>query len=118
MRTLDLAEAAAFLGLHPHTLQARAKAGTVPGAKVGKEWRFLDLDLAEYLRAQYPANKPPERAACSTSAAKRGTSTFSTKAAAFEKALGLPTRRPPSATTTSAAPNYGPRLALAPRAPG
>lgn len=31
MRTLDLAEAAAFLGLHPHTLQARAKAGTVPG---------------------------------------------------------------------------------------
>lgn len=25
MRTLDLAEAAAFLGLHPHTLQARAQ---------------------------------------------------------------------------------------------
>ena len=32
MRTLDLAEAAAFLGLHPHTLQARAKAGQVPGS--------------------------------------------------------------------------------------
>ena len=52
MRTLDLAAAAAFLGLHPHTLQARAKAGEIPGAKVGKAWRFIDLDLAEYLRAQ------------------------------------------------------------------
>lgn len=35
MNTLDLAAAAAFLGLHPHTLQARAKAGEIPGAKVG-----------------------------------------------------------------------------------
>lgn len=38
MRTLDLTEAAAFLGLHPHTLQARAKAGQIPGAKIGREW--------------------------------------------------------------------------------
>ena len=35
MNTIDIAAAAAFLGLHPHTLQARAKAGEIPGAKVG-----------------------------------------------------------------------------------
>lgn len=61
MRTLDLPAAAEFLGLHPATLQARAKAGDVPGAKIGKEWRFIDLDLAEYLRANYPANQPKNR---------------------------------------------------------
>lgn len=33
MRTLDLTEAAAFLGIHPNTLQARAKSGAIPGAK-------------------------------------------------------------------------------------
>ncbi|MBK7767397.1 MAG: helix-turn-helix domain-containing protein [Sulfuritalea sp.] len=75
MRTLDLREAAGFLGLHPNTLQARAKAGLVPGAKIGKEWRFLDLDLAEHLRRQYPANQLKEEMPCrSTKSRKRGTS--------------------------------------------
>lgn len=41
MRSLNLEDAAAFVGLHPNTLQARAKAGEIPGAKPGKEWRFL-----------------------------------------------------------------------------
>ena len=34
--SLNLDEAAAFLGLHPNTLQERARAAIVPGAKVGK----------------------------------------------------------------------------------
>lgn len=37
MNSLDLDAAAAFLGLHPHTLQARAKAGEIPGGKVGNQ---------------------------------------------------------------------------------
>ena len=41
MRTLDLTEAAEFLHLHPHTLEAKARAGEVPGAKPGKCWVFL-----------------------------------------------------------------------------
>ena len=81
MRTLDLPAAAEFLGLHPATLQARAKAGDVPGAKIGKERRFIDLDMAEYLRANYPANQPkkPEGACRSTSAVRRGGSSSTTK---------------------------------------
>jgi len=45
--SLDLTEAAAFLGLHPDTLRERAAEGKIPGAKLGKEWRFLDVDLAD-----------------------------------------------------------------------
>ena len=50
MDTLDLRGAAAFLHLHPHTLQERAKAGIVKGAKPGRRWVFLEADLEAYLR--------------------------------------------------------------------
>lgn len=52
--SLDLQEAAAFLGIHADTLRERAAAGIIPGAKIGKEWRFLDVDLAAWLRLQAP----------------------------------------------------------------
>jgi excisionase family DNA binding protein len=58
---LNLEEAASCLGLHPHTLQERAKAKIIPGNKVGKEWRFIDTELVEYLRAERHKNK---EAAC------------------------------------------------------
>ena len=46
MNTLNLQAAALFLHLHPEELRRRAKAGLVPGAKVGKRWVFLEDDLA------------------------------------------------------------------------
>ncbi len=51
MRTLDLIEAAQFLRLHPEELRQRAKAGRIPGAKVGRRWVFLEDDLAAHLRS-------------------------------------------------------------------
>jgi hypothetical protein len=57
MKTLNLNEAAAFLHLHPHTLEAKARAGEVPGAKPGKCWVFIDVDLADWLREQYRETK-------------------------------------------------------------
>jgi hypothetical protein len=53
MITLNLTEAAAFLRLHPEELRRKTKAGAIPGAKAGKCWVFIDLDLAEYLRSRY-----------------------------------------------------------------
>jgi len=53
MKTLDLAQAAAFLNMHPEELRRRAKLGRIPGAKVGRAWVFLELDLADYLRSLY-----------------------------------------------------------------
>ena len=53
MQTLDLKEAAQFLRVHPEELRRRAKAGLIPGAKVGRAWVFLEEDLATYLRSLY-----------------------------------------------------------------
>lgn len=36
MKTFDLDEAAQFLKMHPEEVRRRAKAGIIPGAKVGK----------------------------------------------------------------------------------
>ena len=60
MKTLDLIEAAAFVHLHPHTLEAKARIGEVPGAKPGKCWVFIDVDLADWLRSQYRKNEGEE----------------------------------------------------------
>ena len=54
MTTLELKQAAVFLRCHPEELRRRAKAGIVPGAKVGRAWVFLEDDLASYLRSLYP----------------------------------------------------------------
>jgi len=53
-KTLSLNEAADFLGIHKETARRRATTGELPGAKVGKSWRFLQEDLVTYLRSLYP----------------------------------------------------------------
>jgi len=53
MVTLGLQQAATFLRCHPEELRRRAKAGVVPGAKVGRAWVFLEEDLAAYVRSLY-----------------------------------------------------------------
>ena len=53
MQTLDLIGAAQFLRIHPEELRQRAKAGKIPGAKVGRRWVFLEDDLVDYLRSLY-----------------------------------------------------------------
>jgi excisionase family DNA binding protein len=55
MRTLTLDQAAEFLHIHPITLLRMAQSGQVPAVKPGKRWVFIDLDLADWLRAQYSA---------------------------------------------------------------
>ncbi|OGO92823.1 MAG: hypothetical protein A3F10_04840 [Coxiella sp. RIFCSPHIGHO2_12_FULL_42_15] len=52
--TLDLAQAADFLGINKETARHRAAQGKLPGAKVGRAWRFLEEDLVTYLRSLYP----------------------------------------------------------------
>ena len=40
IRTLSLQEAATFLQISQSGLRAKAKAGSIPGAKIGKSWVF------------------------------------------------------------------------------
>jgi hypothetical protein len=108
MRTLNLKQAAAFLNMHPVTVQEKARAGLLPGAKPGKCWVFLEDDLAAYLRSLYPSTRQAlqgdvkESMAChSTNARARltGGSDLPTTDDAYSRALGLPTGRRPSSST-------------------
>jgi excisionase family DNA binding protein len=53
-RFLTLRETAAFLNVHPNTVRSQVRRGTLPGAKIGRGWRFLEADLVAALRARYP----------------------------------------------------------------
>ena len=53
IETLNLEEAATFLKIHTVTLSVKAASGEIQGAKIGKRWVFLKVDLIEHIRAQY-----------------------------------------------------------------
>jgi excisionase family DNA binding protein len=46
----DSDQAAAFLGVHPKTLQKMARDGRVPAHRIGTLWRFRISELDEWLR--------------------------------------------------------------------
>jgi hypothetical protein len=59
MKTLNLSEAAVFLHMHPEEVRTRAKRGIIPGAKIGRRWVFIDVDLANFIRSEYPVRRQP-----------------------------------------------------------
>ena len=54
-RTLDLIEAANFLGAHKETVRRLVAKREIPGVKVGRSWRFIEEDLVNYMRNKYAA---------------------------------------------------------------
>ena len=48
--TLTPEEAAEMLRVNPQTVYRALRAGKMPGAKIGAQWRILKSDLDEYLR--------------------------------------------------------------------
>ena len=90
--TLDLAQAAAFLKLHPHTVQQRARAGIIPASKPGRRWVFLQHELEAYLlRCRSTSEGPP------------GGSTSPTMASDIDVLLRQVIEKRPCASTTSSA---------------
>jgi Helix-turn-helix domain len=110
LRTLTLNEAAAFLHMHPEEVRIRAKRGLVPGAKAGRRWIFLEIDLVEFVRSLYPVRRQAlqvtsQEAVCHLSSAKSrrcGGSTSSRQTASeYDDLLRLPTVKRPRNSTTS-----------------
>ena len=99
--TLGLAAGAQLLNLSPGTLRERAAAGLIPGAKIGRAWAFIEADLLEYLRSQYP---PCLKASSSNgrTAATSGRATSSMLAGGYASQLDkLIAQRRRSASTKS-----------------
>ena len=61
MKTLNLHEAAVLLHMHAESLRQKTRQGLIPGAKIGKRWVFLEEDLIDYLRSQYPSQRQAAR---------------------------------------------------------
>jgi excisionase family DNA binding protein len=55
---LDSNRAAALLGIHPKTLQKMARAGAVPGHRIGDLWRFRLSELDSWVRAGVNSQSP------------------------------------------------------------
>lgn len=52
-RTMDIIEAAQFLGAHKETVRRLVAKREIPGVKVGRAWRFIEADLVNYMRNKY-----------------------------------------------------------------
>ena len=109
MDTLTLQEAADFLKIHPVTLLDKANAGEVPGAKIGKRWVFVRIDLIDCIRSQYKRRalqgESMEETLCHSSNAKThqigGSKSRHTTDEQYSKALGLLTSEKRRSTTTN-----------------
>src|SRR3990167_10308592 len=53
MQTFNIIQAAQFLGAHKETVRRLAASGKIPGARIGRSWRFIEQDLVIYMRSKY-----------------------------------------------------------------
>jgi excisionase family DNA binding protein len=98
--TLDLAEAAQLLKVHPKTLQKLALRGALPACKVGRAWVFVERLLIDWLEAQSLSRVSvvdlQEKTECRSTDARThrtGGSNFrpsGVNRSLYSKALGLP----------------------------
>jgi hypothetical protein len=63
IESFDLQQAAVFLNMHPDSLQRKAAAGEIPGAKIGKNWVFINIHLAQMISDQYASNRQKRESA-------------------------------------------------------
>lgn len=99
METLNIEEAAEMLKIHPVTLSEKACRGQIPGARIGKRWVFIKVDLIDYIRSQYKRQamqgEPMEVSICHSTNEKihrfGGSKSRLPADDAYRKVLGLPT---------------------------
>ena len=56
---IDAEAAGRLLGVHPKTVKRFAQAGTIPGMRIGKLWRFRASSLDAWARVQIDSNRHP-----------------------------------------------------------
>jgi excisionase family DNA binding protein len=59
---LDADEVAKLLRVHPRTVKRLAGEGTLPGFRVGSQWRFRREAINEYIRRQEQQHNDQKKA--------------------------------------------------------
>ena len=101
---LTAEKAAEMLNIHPMTLKKMARAGEIAAGKIGRKWVFVDVDLIEYIRAQYKPATAAQIETCHSTSAKIHHITGSRSSRTEElyaAALGLTTEKRRKNCTTS-----------------
>jgi excisionase family DNA binding protein len=106
VRTLDLAEAAAFLKTTPDTVSAMIRREGLPACKVGRAWVLVDDDVVEWLRTRYGV-KECESTNARPTAPVRGGSPSIIAADRLGAALARKAARPRKSTPTGSAASSG-----------
>lgn len=107
MKTLGVKDAALFLRIHPVTLIKMLNSGEVSGAKIGKEWVLLEVDLIEHIRAKYKSRAlegERKETLCHFTNAKTppsGGSKLLSVDRKYKEALGLQTEPKPKSSMTN-----------------
>jgi len=119
MSTLDLAQAAQQLKVHPKTLQKMARCGQVPSVKVGRAWVFVERLLLDWLVANSLSRVSvvdlQESSECRSTDARThrtGGSNFrpsGVNRSLYSRALGLPTDERRKRSTTDSRTTAGNR---------
>ncbi len=109
IETFNAQQAAKFLGINKEVLRQRTAKGEIPGAKVGRSWVYVNIDLIDYIRASYrrtecdlqSVDKKEENEWHSEKEAKHGTSISDPGVASeYENLLELPIDKKRKSTTT------------------
>ena len=59
--TYTAEEIARYLRVHPYTVKRLARAGKIPGFKIGEQWRFDTKEIEEWRKNQGNANSTKKR---------------------------------------------------------
>jgi hypothetical protein len=106
--TMDLQGAADFLKMSTEEVRSRAARGLIPAAKPGKQWVFIEEDLASYLRSLYAygrqatPSRQQEATICSGNVVTLGGLILHHRTeSALDVALAQGTKRKPRNSTTA-----------------
>jgi excisionase family DNA binding protein len=107
---MTLEQAATWLQLHPVSLRRLAADGMVPGAKVGKEWRFSRKALIEFVGD--PESWQRHKTSGSEHQEESGTQTSLSEVGGLSDLQAQPTKRKPRKSQTAGSPRRGGKLSL------
>jgi excisionase family DNA binding protein len=54
---MTLEQLAKYLQMSEAKIYKLAQAGTIPGYKIGHQWRFAEKEIEEWIKAQKPSKK-------------------------------------------------------------
>lgn len=52
-------EAGNYLRLHPKTVNRMAREESIPAVRLGRQWRFRELDLTQWIAGQVKSARQP-----------------------------------------------------------